>query len=119
MSRARPLALAAGGVAVFGGSVAAGYFATRVCSPSCSCGKCGGGGGAAADATKPMPAYAERLSAYDAGAATYDGSIGWDEWVMGVDSQRRQLCGKARGSVLECAAGTGRNAWCVDCHGCC
>ena len=49
----------------------------------------------------------ERRDAYDKGAATYDGSIGMDEFFMGMPLLRRYLLSGVRGKVVEVAAGTG------------
>ncbi|KAJ3104699.1 Methyltransferase-like protein 7B [Phlyctochytrium planicorne] len=48
--------------------------------------------------------------AYTALAKTYDSSIGWDEWMMGLYGKRENLLKHAKvGDIIELAAGTGRN----------
>ncbi|KAJ3213292.1 Methyltransferase-like protein 7B [Dinochytrium kinnereticum] len=42
-------------------------------------------------------------------AKTYDKSIEWDEWLLGLKSKRSSLLKQAKGDVIELAAGTGRN----------
>ncbi|KAJ1515115.1 Methyltransferase-like protein 7B [Coelomomyces lativittatus] len=46
---------------------------------------------------------------YDIIAKDYDKELYWDEWRMGMLLLRRWLISKAKGDVLEIAAGTGRN----------
>ena len=46
----------------------------------------------------------ERRQAYDNGAKEYDDNMRFDEWMMGITSLRRELVGKARGTVLEVGA---------------
>lgn len=62
---------------------------------------------AAADA--PAVTDARRRQVFDANAPQYDRDVGWDETLMGVSLLRRVLLRRARGQVLEVAAGTGRN----------
>ncbi|KAI8848128.1 S-adenosyl-L-methionine-dependent methyltransferase [Chytridium lagenaria] len=42
-------------------------------------------------------------------ASSYDKSIGWDEWLLGLHGKRSKLLKQAKGDVIELAAGTGRN----------
>ena len=57
-----------------------------------------------------LPGQEARLKTYGELAKTYDSKIGWDEMAMGLLLLRRWLIGThAEGSVLEVAAGTGRN----------
>ncbi|CAH0474145.1 unnamed protein product [Peronospora belbahrii] len=52
---------------------------------------------------------AKRLHIFDTNASKYDKEVDWDERLMGISLMRRLLLRKARGYVLEVAAGTGRN----------
>ncbi|RLN85277.1 hypothetical protein BBJ28_00002755 [Nothophytophthora sp. Chile5] len=52
---------------------------------------------------------AKRLQVFNANAAKYDGEVDWDERLTGISLMRRFLLRRARGHVLEIAAGTGRN----------
>lgn len=67
------------------------------------------GGPALPDDPFVTPGAATSHEVYDATAATYDASIGTDELAMGLPLLRRWLLTRARGRVLEVAAGTGRN----------
>ncbi|KAJ3026453.1 UNVERIFIED_CONTAM: hypothetical protein HDU68_005628 [Siphonaria sp. JEL0065] len=42
-------------------------------------------------------------------ADSYDDDVGWDEWFLGMDRRRRNVVQQLKGSVIETAAGTGRN----------
>lgn len=46
---------------------------------------------------------------YNRCADTYDSSMEGMEWWIGIKRLREEICSKARGHVLEVAAGTGRN----------
>jgi methyltransferase OMS1 len=50
-----------------------------------------------------------RRQSYDDGAATYDKDVCSGEGWMGMTRLRKTLLGKAKGRVLEVAAGTGAN----------
>ncbi|CAI5733961.1 unnamed protein product [Peronospora destructor] len=52
---------------------------------------------------------AKRVSIFDTNASKYDKEVDWDERLMGISLMRRFLVQKAKGHVLEVAAGTGRN----------
>ncbi|RMX69188.1 hypothetical protein DD238_005947 [Peronospora effusa] len=52
---------------------------------------------------------AKRVSIFDTNASKYDKEVNWDERLMGISLMRRFLLQKAKGYVLEVAAGTGRN----------
>ena len=53
---------------------------------------------------------AKRMEAYEKGAGEYDTTVGWEEVGMGLPLLRWWLVSRyAHGSVLEVAAGTGRN----------
>ncbi|KAG6617924.1 putative methyltransferase C3B9.04 [Phytophthora cinnamomi] len=64
-----------------------------------------GGDGADADRMDD----ARRLQVFEANAARYDREVEWDERLTGISLLRRLLLRRARGRVLEVAAGTGRN----------
>ncbi|OQR99011.1 hypothetical protein ACHHYP_07494 [Achlya hypogyna] len=52
---------------------------------------------------------AERQARFDANSAQYDKDIGMDETMAGIGLMRRFLLKHASGAILEVAAGTGRN----------
>ena len=51
----------------------------------------------------------ELQSAYDELAAQYEKKTWFDQHILGVTSQRKQLMSKARGKILDVACGTGPN----------
>ncbi|KAG2807804.1 hypothetical protein PC111_g16765 [Phytophthora cactorum] len=61
------------------------------------------------NAATPAVNDARRLQVFDMNASKYDKEVDWDERLTGISLMRRFLLGKARGQVLEVAAGTGRN----------
>ena len=60
----------------------------------------------------------QRRGTFDTCAHTYDDEIGTDELFMYLPLLRRWLVSKARGQVLELAAGTGRNLQYYDTKKC-
>ncbi|KAL3670286.1 hypothetical protein V7S43_004599 [Phytophthora oleae] len=60
-------------------------------------------------ADTPVVNDARRLQVFDTNASKYDKEVDWDERLTGISLMRRFLLQKARGRVLEVAAGTGRN----------
>ncbi|KDO32703.1 hypothetical protein SPRG_02403 [Saprolegnia parasitica CBS 223.65] len=86
-------ALAAGGLTVYGAGVLAAYVYMY-------------------DPSKDMAnqiSDAERQARFDRNSAKYDQEIGTDETMAGIGLMRRFLLKHAQGSILEVAAGTGRN----------
>ncbi|EEY54793.1 uncharacterized protein PITG_08342 [Phytophthora infestans T30-4] len=61
------------------------------------------------NATTPAVNDARRLQLFDMNATKYDKEVDWDERLTGISLMRHFLLQKARGKVLEIAAGTGRN----------
>ncbi|KAJ3116320.1 Methyltransferase-like protein 7B [Phlyctochytrium bullatum] len=61
-----------------------------------------------ADISDPK-AQRRHTDVYSTIAKSYDKSIDWDEWLLGLGSKRSALLKHAKGDVLEVAAGTGRN----------
>ena len=88
-----------GGALFYGASVFGGFLFWQVKTAApCECGFC-------EDAVSSK----ERRDAFSTGAASYDRSIKWVEWLS-VDARRKELIqGNSAGQVLEVAAGTGRN----------
>ncbi|PFH33455.1 methyltransferase domain-containing protein [Besnoitia besnoiti] len=60
-------------------------------------------------ANASFPSEKERKEIFDKSALAWDREIGLDEFLLGIRSWRKQLLTLAQGSVLEVAAGTGRN----------
>jgi methyltransferase OMS1 len=48
-------------------------------------------------------------SRYDKIASTFDDTVDWTEYIMGITSLRKKLASLAHGDVLEVSIGTGRN----------
>jgi methyltransferase OMS1 len=48
-------------------------------------------------------------SRYDKIASTFDNTVDWTEYIMGITSLRKKLASLAHGDVLEVSIGTGRN----------
>ncbi|ETK75747.1 hypothetical protein F441_18018 [Phytophthora nicotianae CJ01A1] len=61
------------------------------------------------NAATPAVDDARRLQVFDMNASKYDKEVDWDERLTGISLMRRFLLQRARGQVLEVAAGTGRN----------
>ncbi|KXS94587.1 hypothetical protein AC578_1794 [Pseudocercospora eumusae] len=49
------------------------------------------------------------VARYDETADSFDSDVGFSEWLMGVNKNRRQLARMCHGHVLEVSCGTGRN----------
>lgn len=88
------------GVTLYAGSAVGGYLLLRP-SP--------GAGGGAAEAPLVDSREHDSKRTFDKLARSYDADIRWDEVAMGIPLLRRYLLWRARGSVLEVSAGTGRN----------
>ncbi|KAF7187800.1 Methyltransferase OMS1, mitochondrial [Pseudocercospora fuligena] len=49
------------------------------------------------------------VARYDDTADSFDSEVGFSEWLMGVNKNRKQLAQMCQGHVLEVSCGTGRN----------
>ena len=103
-ARTRWPLLLGGGLAAFGG----GTFAALSVAGGGKAGDENGGATAPASSTPSSPP-APSIPTFDAIAPSYDARIAREEFFMGIPLLRRYTVRKARGHVLEVAAGTGRN----------
>lgn len=59
---------------------------------------------------KASPPPPDTSFRYNSCAETFDDSVDWSEWLLGITNLRRSLLAQATGHVLEASVGTGRNA---------